>query len=129
MTTQPHADTRFFGEAISVVYDTPPLLSKTPPCPDGFHWRGRDYRVAELLSEWSDFSRRGRMSRNMRPENAQVAVRRGSWGVGRFYFRVRVDGGAVYDLYFDRAPRSADDRSGGWTLFRELIDDDNATAA
>ena len=56
----------------------------------------------------------------MRPANIAKAVRRGSWGVGRFYFRVRTESGRLFDLYYDRAPKDADDRKGTWFLFREL---------
>jgi len=43
-----------------------------------------------------------------------------SWGVGRFYFRVRTDHGRVFDLYYDRSPKNVNDRLGGWFLWREL---------
>ncbi len=48
------------------------------------------------------------------------ARRRGSWGVGRFYFRLETEGGRVFDLYYDRAPKDAGDRRGQWVLWREL---------
>jgi hypothetical protein len=73
-----------------------------------------------MLAEWRDYTRRGRMARNMQPQHAAVASQRGSWGVGLFYFRVRVDGGQIFDLYYDRAPKSADARKGAWFLYREL---------
>lgn len=111
---------RFIGEAIEVQFDRPPALEKTPGCPDRFVWRGETYQIVEMLSEWHDFGRRGRMAVNMRPEHAATASRRGSWGVGRFYFRVRTDSGQVFDLYYDRAPKSVDDRKGAWFLFREM---------
>jgi hypothetical protein len=111
---------RFIGEAIEVQFDRPPALEKTPGCPDRFVWRGETYHIVEMLSEWHDFGRRGRMAVNMRPEHAATASRRGSWGVGRFYFRVRTDSGQVFDLYYDRAPKSVDDRKGAWFLFREM---------
>lgn len=76
---------RFHAGEIAVALDREPLLSKKPHCPDRFIWRGGTYEVVELLSEWRDFQRRGRMSRNMRPENLRRARRRGSWGVGRFH--------------------------------------------
>ncbi len=60
------------------------------------------------------------MEYNMRPANAAKAKRRGSWGVGRFYFRVQTDSGQIYDLYYDRAPKDVDDRSGAWFLYREM---------
>ena len=111
---------RFIGEPIQVEFDQPPALEKRPGCPDQFAWRGETYRIAELLSEWHDYARRGRMARNMRPTHAAAAARRGSWGVGRDYYRVRTDSGQVFDLYYDRAPRSVDDRKGSWVLYREM---------
>jgi hypothetical protein len=115
----------FFDQPITVRFAVDPARQKTPPCPDGFTWDGREYRVAEKLSEWFDYSRRGKSARNMQPEHAAAASRRGSLGVGRFYFRVRVttdggEGGRVFDLYYDRQVRSADDRLGHWFLYREL---------
>lgn len=111
---------KFIGEEIEVLFDKPPSLSKRPGCPDGFIWRGETYGVSELISEWRDFARRGRFSRNMQPHNQRKALRRGSFGVGRFYFLVRTTGGRIFELYYDRAPKSVDDKSGSWSLFREL---------
>jgi hypothetical protein len=93
-----------------------------PACPDWFLWRGETYRVVQKLKEWHDYGRRGRMARNTRPTHAEAAQRRGSWGVGRDYYRVRTGSGHIFDLYYDRAPESADDRAGSWFLFRELSD-------
>jgi hypothetical protein len=115
---------QFIGEPIDVVYDTPPALTKKPPCPDGFTWRNETFRIAELLSQWQDFERRGRMGRNMRPGNAKAARLRGSWGVGRLYFRVRTEDERIFELYYDRAPKSANERSGAWFLYRELNEGD-----
>ena len=112
----------FIGEAIVVQFDEPPLFSKRPGCPDGFVWSGQTYRIVELLSEWSDYRRRGRMATNMRPEHAAAAEQRGSWGVGRTYFRVRTDSGRVFDLYYDRAPGKVGDRKGTWFLYREMAE-------
>jgi hypothetical protein len=113
-------ESHFIGESITVRFDRPPVRQKTPSCPDGFTWRGQDYGIIEMLSEWSDFQRRGRSARNMQPAHAAAASRRGSLGVGRFYFRVRVADGRVFDLYYDREVRDADDRLGHWFLYREL---------
>lgn len=110
---------QFIGEAVVVAYDTPPLREKTPPCPDRFTWRGETLQVAELLAAWVDYERRGRMRRNMQPQHAAVASHRGSLGVGRFYFRVRLTDDRIFELYYDRAPRDVDDRKGCWTLVGE----------
>ena len=110
----------FIDEGIEVQFDKTPFRQKTPPCPDGFTWRERTYRVVEKISEWHDFTRRGRMARNMRPAHAAVAARRGSLGVGRFYFRVRTGTDQIFDLYYDREIKDVDDRLGHWFLYREM---------
>jgi hypothetical protein len=125
----------FFDDPIEVRFNLPPVRQKSPPCPDGFTWEGQPYGVDEKLAEWVDFSRRGRMARNMKPAHESVASGRGSLGVGRFYFRVRASvrlpGGEereqaeshIFDLYYDREIKSADDRLGHWFLYRELSGD------
>jgi Domain of unknown function (DUF6504) len=110
----------FIDQPIEAFFKTSPARQKTPPCPDGFVWEGKDYRVTEKLSEWKDFYRHGRMARNMRPAHAALTAEHGSLGVGRFYFRVRVDTGQVFDLYYDRLIKNVDDRLGHWFLYREL---------
>jgi hypothetical protein len=68
-------------------------------------WRGQTYRIVEKLAEWYDYTRRGRFARNTRsePQHAAVASQRGSWGVGRYYFRVRTESGQIFELDYDRA--------------------------
>ncbi len=112
----------FIGEIVEVHFEQPPALEKKPGCPQGFTWRGAAFQIVEMLSEWHDYRRRGRMSRNMQPKHAAVAVVHGSWGVGQDYFRVRTEGGRIFDLYYDRAPKDADHRKGAWYLDRELAD-------
>ncbi|MCK4832162.1 MAG: hypothetical protein KAS81_05315, partial [Anaerolineales bacterium] len=108
------------AEPIQVQFDQPPALIKRPGCPNRFIWHERTFEVAEKLSEWHDYRRRGRMAHNMRPDHAAAAARRGSWGVGRDYFRVCTRSGRIFDLYYDRAPKHAADREGAWFLYREL---------
>ena len=110
----------FYDELIEVIFDAPPAREKSPTCPNGFIWNETTYRVKESLSEWSDFARRGKMAKNMRPAHAAVASTRGSLNVGRFYFRVKVDSGRIFDIYYDRAMKSVDERKGQWFLYREL---------
>jgi hypothetical protein len=111
---------RFIGEPIEVGFDEPPLLAKKPGMPDKFVWREDEFEITTLLGEWFDYGRRGRMTMNMQPENLRKAERRGSWGVGRYYFRVEVRSGQVFDIYYDRAPEDAVDRQGHWFIWREL---------
>jgi hypothetical protein len=122
---------RFIDEPVEAHFIAPPVFEKRPDCPAAFTWRGDVYGVAEVLSEWRDYGRRGRMANNMRPEHAELAAERGSWGVGRFFFRVRTAAGPVFDIYYDRAPKGSMQRKGAWFLFRELAcaaDDSAATA-
>ena len=111
---------RFIEERIEVQFETPPMLEKKPGCPDGFIWRGSVYRIVDILSEWHDYHRRGRMVRNMRPEHAKAARKRGSWGVGQDYYRIKTESGHCFDIYYDRAPKDVDRRKGEWYLFQEL---------
>jgi hypothetical protein len=111
---------RFIDEPITVEFDVPLAREKSPTCPNRFIWNGEIYQVIEMLAQWSDFARRGKMARNMRPAHAAVAANRGSLGVGRFFFRVRIQTGQVFDLYYDRAPKDAQHRKGEWFLYREM---------
>ncbi len=114
---------RYIGREIDVEFDEAPALKKTPHCPDVLHVGDETLRVVELLEEWSDFTRRGRLAKNMREEHLEVARSRGSWGVGRMFFRVRVEDGRLFELYYDRAPKDATDRLGSWFLRCELARD------
>ncbi|MEW5986630.1 MAG: DUF6504 family protein [Chloroflexota bacterium] len=113
----------FIGEPVTVHFNRPPLLEKKPPCPDQFTWQGQTFTVVEMVAEWRDYRRRGRMADNMQPAHAATAAQRGSWGVGRFYFRVRTADGRLFELYYDRAPQDADHRKGTWFLYRELLNE------
>jgi hypothetical protein len=110
----------FLSEPITVRFDTEPLHPKSPPCPNEFTWRETAYRINRCLAEWSDFTRRGKFARNMQPQHAAVASKRGSWGVGRFFFDVETTGLKRFRLYYDRAPKDAEDRYGHWVLLAEL---------
>ncbi|MBN1179854.1 MAG: hypothetical protein JXD18_11610 [Anaerolineae bacterium] len=114
---------RFIGEDIAVEFDVRPALEKKPDCPDRFVWEGETYRVVELMSQWLDYGRHGRMAQNMRLTHLATAAERGSWGVGRHYYRVRTETGRVFDLYYDRAPKKAGKGKGSWHLLREMGDD------
>ncbi len=109
----------FIDEPIEVKFLEPPLYSKSPPCPDAFLWNGIWFEVRREISSWADFARHGRMGRNMQPAHAVRASKRGSWGVGRFFFRVETTENREFDIYFDRAPKDADDRMGSWFLLGE----------
>ena len=129
----------FYDHPIKPIFDTPPALEKSPNCPYGFIWDDKTYRIIAMLSSWNDFTRRGRMARNMQPAHATAASTRGSLNVGRFYFRVRAELSSsslsssstagqsgqseethIFDIYYDRAIKNVDDRKGQWVIYREL---------
>lgn len=114
-------NTRFISEPITVEFDKPPLLEKRPGCPDRIVWGEETFAIVEKLAEWHDYGRKGRMAMNMRPSNLSKAKKRGSWGVGRDYFRVRVASGRVFEIYYDRAPKGTSQRKGAWVLDREVL--------
>jgi hypothetical protein len=112
---------RFIDDEITVGFVRPAVRRKIPGAPSAFHWKGTSFRVLRVLGTWSEFERKGRTARNLAPAHLKTAARIGSWGVGRFFFRVVVDGERVFDLYYDRAPESAGDRLGHWYLYREMM--------
>lgn len=111
---------RFINEPIEVEFVTSPQIQKKPVCPKSFFWRGYTFIIDEVISEWHDYNRHGRMARNMRLHHAMVASKRGSWGVGTFYFRISTRENRFFEIFYDRAPKDVDDRKGNWYLFREI---------
>jgi len=111
----------FYDEPIIPRFTEIPAMEKKQGCPDTFIWREIEYQVVEMISEWHDYSRKGRMARNMQPQHAAVASQRGSWGVGRDYFIVRVKGDKVFQLYYDRSPKDVFHRKGKWFIWGEMI--------
>jgi hypothetical protein len=111
---------RFIDQPIEVRFDRPPTLSKTPGPPQAFILAGQELKITRVLARWTSYDRRGRQSRNMQPAHLARAGRKGSWGVGRFYFRVETAGGGVFDLYYDRAPKAAGQGAGSWVLWRQM---------
>ena len=112
---------KFIGEEIDVVFNKPPLFTKKPECPHGFVWRNQKYHIVKNLMAWQDFSRRGSQEKNVSPEHAERAKLKGSWGVGRYYFRIETSKGEIFEIYYDRAPESSTDRSGHWFLLNKYV--------
>jgi hypothetical protein len=100
----------FFDEPIIPAFDIPPSMEKKQGCPNAFTWRDTYFRVIELVKEWHDYSRIGRIASN-----------RGSWGVGRDFYIVKVVGEHYFQIYYDRAPKDVDHRKGEWFLWGELV--------
>jgi len=109
----------FIDTEIIVGFINIPQKSKMPGCPDWFIWKEVRFKVVKMVAAWDDLRRRGRMARNMSDAHSARAARRGSWGVGRFFFRVMTQEGRYFDVYYDRAPQDANDREGKWFLLCE----------
>ncbi len=122
MDLPPEKSKKFIDEEIQVGYIKEPLLLKVPVCPDSFEWRGEQFTITRLVSEWCDLARRGNQAKNMRPAHLTRAEKLGSWGSGRFYFCVETTVGRIFALYYDRTPRRGDGGNGSWVLLYELQD-------
>ncbi len=109
----------FIEEPIEALYDQPQIRTKNPGCPDAIRWRSSEFRIVKILKQWSDFSRKGKIRKNMRDAHRDRAEITGSWGVGRIFFRIKVDSGQEFEIYYDRAPKNISDRGGIWFLFKE----------
>jgi len=108
---------QFVGEKITISPSNEQLYKKSPNCPLSFTWRGISFPIVRQISAWQDFARRGRMQKNMRPNHALRALRKGSWGVGRFFFQVETSDGKICVIYYDRSPENVFNRQGNWFLF------------
>ena len=112
---------RFIDEPIEVIFEIPPTYEKCPDCPSAFIWRGETHKIIKVISERQDNERRGRYSNNMKPAHIRMALRNGSWGVGRYCFCVQVEDRRLFEIYYDRAPKNAGDRKGHWFLKGERV--------
>ena len=119
---EPSLNSRYIGEPIEVEFDRQPLFSKRPHCPDRFTWNETVFHVAEVLGQNTNFGRRGRMAENMQEAHLERAQQTGSWGVGRYVFDVLTTDGRHFEIYYDRAPRNIDNRTGNWFLRLEWLD-------
>ena len=58
-----------------------------------------------MEKEWHNYDNHGRIKKfySQRRGNApEMNPRKGSWGVGRDYYRVKTDTGEVFVIYYDR---------------------------
>lgn len=110
----------FINEQVEVYFGSKPLLEKKPGCPISFTWKNRIYEIEYIINEWHDYQRRGRFRHNMRETHANIAKKRGSWGVGEDYYRVITQTDQIFDLYYTRSPKDSSHRKGAWFLFQEL---------
>jgi hypothetical protein len=117
----PAKRTIFIDEIISVIFEQSEHLIKKPVCPDKFIWKGQEYIIGELINEWQDFSPNDSSSANPNEPLLKKDAVKGSFGVGRFYFRVRTTDCRVFDLYYDRKIKNVSSTEGFWVLYQEIL--------
>lgn len=112
----------FHSEPITVEFSAEPLLEKRPGLPAAFAWRGKWYKITRLVKEWHDYRKRGNMEEFYRRKRGNApdlkSSSRGSWGVGRDYYRVVTDSGEIFDIYYDRKPFKQ--KKGEWVLLKKV---------
>ena len=75
----------YIGKTITVGFNKAAVFIKKPVYPDIFSWNGETFYVAELISQWHDFKRKGKYSHNMKDAHLERANMKESLGVGRFF--------------------------------------------
>ena len=74
-----------------------------PLLPTRFIWRGDEYTVTEVLEEWR--------------ETGACHHGSGERYVRKHWFRLRMAGGEVMKIYFERQARSSRERTTRWWLY------------
>lgn len=70
-------------------FDTAAMARGEPGLPDGFTWRGREFRVLGVEERWKKSEREGGV---------------GELYLRRHYFRLAMDDGSEWVVYFTRQP-------------------------
>jgi len=91
---------RFIGQKIDV--ETGGAIKE----PVSFTWKGKEYRIVEVLLSWMDWGF---------PQGASQR----DWKTRRHrnFYRVRTESGLVCEIYHDRGPAGGTD---DWFLFQQL---------
>jgi hypothetical protein len=83
--------------------DTRGMGEGSPGLPMVFSWRGQEYHVSEILSQWKE----------TRPEKHTT----GEKYLRKHWFHVRTDEGWEMKIYFQRKPSSAKTSLKRWWLY------------
>ena len=78
-----------------------------PLLPTRFIWRGSEYAVSEVLEEWR--------------ETGACHHGSGERYVRKHWFRLRMAGGEVMKIYFERQARSAQEMKRRWWLYSVTV--------
>jgi hypothetical protein len=100
----------FISESITPAggtFDSVAMARGEPGLPAAFNWRGRSYRVVAQVSRWKDTSAEGGRA------GGEVYLR-------RHYFKLHMDSGQVWTVYFVRQTPKSGPPANRWFLY--LID-------
>ena len=89
----------FYSHEIEVIRD-----EKTK-CPISFTWKGKEYKIKEVIAFWPDFS------------YPKSGAKKKRWWQRkhRNYYRVLTEEEAVFEIYFDRGSKRE-----AWILYTKL---------
>ena len=96
----------FVSEAVTPLggaFDTAAMARGEPGLPAGFAWRGREARIVACLERWKE----------SRPEGGRAG---GELYLRRHCYRLKMDDGAVWVVYFTRQPQRSGTSRQRWFL-------------
>lgn len=81
--------------------------------PASFTWRDQTHVITEVLFAWSDWG-------------FNPAAKQRNWRSRRHrnYYRVRTEGGSVYEMYLDRGIKPGRE---AWILYQQLNEDESSS--
>ena len=82
--------------------DTAAMVRREPGLPEGFAWRGTEYRIVGIIEMWKTSS--------PEPGGGNIYLR-------RHWYRVRTDPPAVMTIYFDRQAHNRKRPKARWWLY------------
>jgi hypothetical protein len=90
----------FYGKKIAVNYNQLSGLK----LPVSFVWRGKTYRVREIIDSWMDHG------------FGSLSTRRRWWlRRHRYYYQIATSEGDIFEIYYDRGAKDKD-----WVLYRKI---------
>jgi hypothetical protein len=97
----------FISEPVTALagqFDAHSMATGVPGLPGGFTWRGLDCLIVERLDQWKQSS----------PEGGRAG---GEVYLRRHYFRLRMNDGAIWTVYFVRVATAGRNPRSRWFLY------------
>ncbi|NOT02318.1 MAG: cytoplasmic protein [Phycisphaerales bacterium] len=109
----------FVSEAIRPAgggFDTSAMGRGEPGLPNAFVWRDRTYTIESCVARWKESQRTGG------PADGQIYLR-------RHCYRLRMNDGTEWEVYFTRQPSSTGSARTRWFLLSVVHQNDSGTPA